>query len=71
MTLPGCLTACPLSQFVRLTKKLIPENWDRECSLDVTLERYEYESEVTTVVGKKTLFLNYILVFNFHFPFPS
>ncbi|XP_015117780.1 uncharacterized protein LOC107041654 [Diachasma alloeum] len=33
LTLPGCTPACPLSQFVNLTKDVIPEDWDKECSI--------------------------------------
>ena len=31
MTVPGCKTACPLNQFIKLTKDVIPKNWDLEC----------------------------------------
>ncbi|XP_029176246.1 prostatic acid phosphatase-like [Nylanderia fulva] len=31
MTLPGCITLCPLDEFINLTRNVVPENWDREC----------------------------------------
>ncbi|XP_077171874.1 testicular acid phosphatase isoform X2 [Paroedura picta] len=31
LTLPGCPTPCPLQLFVRLTRKVVPQNWDAEC----------------------------------------
>ncbi|EFN77523.1 Lysosomal acid phosphatase [Harpegnathos saltator] len=35
MTLPGCNTLCPLENFIALTKDIIPENWERECLLNI------------------------------------
>lgn len=36
LTLPGCIAACPLNQFVRLTKDIVPDNWELEClELDI------------------------------------
>nr|XP_033818301.1 testicular acid phosphatase homolog [Geotrypetes seraphini] len=31
LILPGCISPCPLSQFVKLTAPVIPKNWDEEC----------------------------------------
>lgn len=31
MTLPGCITLCPLDEFINLTRNAVPEDWEREC----------------------------------------
>ncbi|KAL6262448.1 hypothetical protein P5V15_007534 [Pogonomyrmex californicus] len=31
MTLPGCVTLCPLYDFINLTRNAIPEDWEKEC----------------------------------------
>uniref|UniRef100_A0AAY4B3V3 Lysosomal acid phosphatase n=1 Tax=Denticeps clupeoides TaxID=299321 RepID=A0AAY4B3V3_9TELE len=31
LTLPGCSQYCPLQDFMRLTKPVIPEDWQKEC----------------------------------------
>lgn len=41
MTLPGCATLCPLDEFINLTKDVVPEDWERECLLN--LESYIYK----------------------------
>ncbi|XP_064192365.1 lysosomal acid phosphatase isoform X2 [Anguilla rostrata] len=33
VVLPGCTQYCPLQDFVRLTKPVIPENWEAECQV--------------------------------------
>ncbi|KAI1889606.1 hypothetical protein AGOR_G00164650 [Albula goreensis] len=33
LALPGCTQYCPLEDFVRLTKSVIPENWEEECQV--------------------------------------
>ncbi|XP_012275172.1 prostatic acid phosphatase-like [Orussus abietinus] len=49
MTLPGCIAECPLSQFIRLTKDVIPTNWEKECSAE--WEKYEYSVNTTAIVA--------------------
>lgn len=34
LTIPGCKTACPLSDFVRIMKPMMPDNWVEECKVD-------------------------------------
>jgi len=31
LTIPGCEPLCPIEQFIRLAKPIIPEDWDAEC----------------------------------------
>ena len=31
MTLPGCITLCPLDKFINLTRNSVPEDWESEC----------------------------------------
>ncbi|XP_036439854.1 lysosomal acid phosphatase [Colossoma macropomum] len=33
LTLPGCAQRCPLQDFIRLTRSVIPVDWDKECQL--------------------------------------
>ncbi|KAL7831280.1 hypothetical protein SRHO_G00307830 [Serrasalmus rhombeus] len=33
LTLPGCAQRCPLRDFIRLTRSVIPVDWDKECQL--------------------------------------
>ncbi|KAK0072413.1 hypothetical protein PV325_011400, partial [Microctonus aethiopoides] len=35
LTLPGCNVACPLEEFTRLTKDIIPDDWEKECQMDL------------------------------------
>ena len=49
MILPGCIAACPLNQFISLTKDVIPENWDRECLLG--FEKYQFSVNATAIIG--------------------
>ncbi|XP_063984985.1 prostatic acid phosphatase-like isoform X1 [Diachasmimorpha longicaudata] len=49
LTLPGCIPACPLSQFVKLTKDIIPEDWDKECL--ITWETYGVDFSISTILG--------------------
>ncbi|KAJ8680223.1 hypothetical protein QAD02_016010 [Eretmocerus hayati] len=43
LTLPGCIAACPLKQFIKLTKDVVPGNWERECLMDYTRFRLSYD----------------------------
>lgn len=31
LAIPGCPTPCPLPLFVRLTRRVVPQDWDAEC----------------------------------------
>lgn len=48
LTLPGCITACPLNQFILLTKDVIPENWERECLMNY--EKYLFNISATAII---------------------
>ena len=48
LILPGCIQACPLEQFISLTKSVIPEDWEEECS--IKFEPSEY-MRVTAIIG--------------------
>lgn len=49
LTLPDCITLCPLNQFVALTKDIVPENWEKECSQ--SWEKYGYNINTTAVIA--------------------
>lgn len=48
LTLPGCITLCPLNQFITLTKDVIPINWEKECTMD--WEQFEYNMNTPAVI---------------------
>lgn len=50
LTLPGCITLCPLNKFIELTKDIIPEDWQKECMMKH--ENNEYDMNTRTFVGK-------------------
>lgn len=31
LTVPGCESLCPIEDFVRITKPIVPDNWNEEC----------------------------------------
>ncbi|XP_046545921.1 lysosomal acid phosphatase-like isoform X1 [Haliotis rubra] len=43
LTIPGCSSQCPLTNFVSLTKDMVPTDWDAECAA----------SNTGTIVGKR------------------
>lgn len=51
MTLPGCLPNCPLSQFIKLTRDLIPDDWERECLISENYRLHE-SPNYSSVPGK-------------------
>ncbi|XP_046327982.2 lysosomal acid phosphatase-like [Haliotis rufescens] len=36
LTIPGCTSQCPLTNFVSLTKDMVPTDWDAECAASNT-----------------------------------
>ncbi|XP_033225423.1 lysosomal acid phosphatase-like isoform X2 [Belonocnema kinseyi] len=62
LTLPGCILACPLSQFVRLTKSLIPENWEQECRLRFESNEYMNSTGIIEILTASVLMLILILM---------
>lgn len=34
MTIPGCTVACPLNDFVKILKPMMPDNWKEECKVE-------------------------------------
>lgn len=57
LTLPGCIPACPLNQFVKLTKDLIPENWDRECSIKLEQSEFLNDTAIIAILTSSILML--------------
>ncbi|XP_047348535.1 prostatic acid phosphatase-like isoform X2 [Vespa velutina] len=49
LTLPGCITLCPLNKFIKLTKDFIPEDWHKECMIEQ--ENNEYDMNTKTLVA--------------------
>ncbi|KAJ8340520.1 hypothetical protein SKAU_G00351530 [Synaphobranchus kaupii] len=41
VALPNCTQYCPLQEFVRLTKPVIPENWEAECQMPSSIKDTE------------------------------
>ncbi|CAH0554071.1 unnamed protein product [Brassicogethes aeneus] len=39
-TLPGCGTLCPLTDFIRITEKHVPQNYTLECNSNIDLDFY-------------------------------
>ncbi|XP_011312184.1 prostatic acid phosphatase-like [Fopius arisanus] len=60
LTLPGCIPACPLSQFIKLTKDVIPEDWDKECTIN--WDTYGVDFSISTILGIMT-FAILLLIF--------
>ncbi|XP_012268558.2 prostatic acid phosphatase [Athalia rosae] len=52
LKLPGCTVACPLKQFVKLTKDTIPDNWEEECLLN--WKEYEHSINTSSIVAVLT-----------------
>ncbi|OXU18976.1 hypothetical protein TSAR_000201 [Trichomalopsis sarcophagae] len=49
LTVPGCIAVCPLDQFIRVTKDVIPEDWERECLMD--FEKFRFSVNATAVIA--------------------
>ncbi|XP_051173261.1 prostatic acid phosphatase-like [Leptopilina boulardi] len=62
LTLPGCVPACPLKQFVRLTKDLIPENWEEECLTHVLHSEILSPTGVIVMLTSSVLMLIILLI---------
>lgn len=37
LTLPGCAQLCPLQDFIRLTRSVIPADWQKECEISTAI----------------------------------
>lgn len=47
LVLEGCTEFCPLADFIKLTKDLMPENWEKECQLQKSiLEKLKDKSKI-------------------------
>ncbi|XP_033186516.1 prostatic acid phosphatase [Bombus vancouverensis nearcticus] len=49
LTLPGCITMCPLNQFIALTKDVIPIDWEKECAIE--WEQLGYNMNTTAIIA--------------------
>ncbi|CAL7950976.1 unnamed protein product [Xylocopa violacea] len=49
LTLPGCVTLCPLDQFITLTEDVVPVNWEKECTMN--LEQFGNTMNLTAVIA--------------------
>ncbi|XP_076627533.1 prostatic acid phosphatase [Colletes latitarsis] len=49
LTIPDCITLCPLNQFIALTKEVIPVNWEKECVMD--WDKFGYNINATAVIA--------------------
>ena len=49
LTLPGCMTMCPLNQFIALTKDVIPTDWEKECAME--WEQLGYNMNTTAIIA--------------------
>ncbi|TSY13802.1 Lysosomal acid phosphatase [Bagarius yarrelli] len=45
LTLPGCAQLCPLQDFIRLTRSVIPTDWHKECQISTS------KSDKDVIVG--------------------
>ncbi|XP_072527204.1 lysosomal acid phosphatase isoform X2 [Salminus brasiliensis] len=45
LTLPGCAQRCPLQDFIRLTRSVIPTDWDKECTVNT------HSSDTDVIIG--------------------
>ncbi|XP_043508620.1 lysosomal acid phosphatase-like isoform X3 [Frieseomelitta varia] len=52
LKLPGCTTMCPLNQFIRLTKDVIPINWEKECAIE--WEQLKHNMSTTAIIAIMT-----------------
>lgn len=62
LTFPGCIPACPLKQFVKLTKDLIPENWEEECLIRVLHSEILSPTGVIVMLTSSVLMLIILLI---------
>ncbi|XP_043464721.1 prostatic acid phosphatase-like [Leptopilina heterotoma] len=62
LTLPGCVPGCPLKQFVKLTKDLIPENWEEECLIRVLRNEFLSPKGVIVMLTSSVLMLIILLI---------
>ena len=58
MNLPGCKPACPLDQFIRLTRDVIPANWERECLMNY--EKYYLNVNDASIIGIEKYRIEYL-----------
>ncbi|XP_011870066.1 PREDICTED: prostatic acid phosphatase-like [Vollenhovia emeryi] len=58
MTLPGCATLCPLNEFINLTKHVVPEDWEKECTIPALSAQNDISSsDVIAILTSSTLML--------------
>ncbi|XP_014203542.1 prostatic acid phosphatase [Copidosoma floridanum] len=50
MTLPGCIPACPLHQFIKLTRDVVPTNWERECLMGFKEYQFNVDKDALIVM---------------------
>ncbi|XP_043281276.1 lysosomal acid phosphatase-like [Venturia canescens] len=68
LTIPGCLAACPLQDFIKLTKSVVPENWEKECLMDASMYGYNVSnSAIIAILSWSVLFLVVLILLIFGF----
>ncbi|XP_049781921.1 prostatic acid phosphatase-like [Schistocerca cancellata] len=55
LTIPGCTAACPLANFIDLTKNVVPEDWKEECLMSSTAEHFEFSLLSIITLGISTV----------------
>ncbi|XP_066593508.1 prostatic acid phosphatase-like isoform X2 [Prorops nasuta] len=57
LTIPGCNALCSLNDFIKLTRDIVPEDWERECSLD--LDKLEYKINTSDIIDENIISIIY------------
>lgn len=55
LTIPACTAACPLADFIDLTKNVVPGDWQEECFMSTTTKRFEFSLLSIITLGISTL----------------
>ena len=61
LTLPGCITMCPLNQFIALTKDVVPTDWEKECAIE--WGPFGYNTNTTAIIAILTSSILMLVLF--------
>ncbi|KAK0175213.1 hypothetical protein PV327_008980 [Microctonus hyperodae] len=63
LTLPGCNIACPLEEFIGLTKDIIPDDWEKECQMDLDDNNLNMNISVIMMILTSAMLMLIVVVF--------
>ncbi|XP_035741777.1 prostatic acid phosphatase-like isoform X1 [Vespa mandarinia] len=62
LTLPGCITLCPLNKFIKLTKDFIPEDWHKECMIKQENDEYDMNTKTLVAIWRTSIMMLVFIV---------